>query len=134
MTRQRVLLQCPVHFTEGRYMGQRSAVLLALTALGWSVFTLVAPGVVLGQASQPASRPVARVGAQPADDLIALNFPESVEIKVLADYVSRRLDLNIIYGEDVGAQRVILRTPARISSSSATRASACTCSAAGRAI
>src|SRR5436305_10927759 len=95
-------------------MGRYWAVLFALTAIS-VVCTLATPALAQGQALRPATQPAPpAAAAAPADDLIALNFPESVEIKVLADYVSRRLDLNIIYGEDVGAQRVILKTPARI--------------------
>src|SRR5215218_9374653 len=82
----------------------RRSVVLCLWA-----FTVVVPRAL----AQPATAPVATQPAA-AGELITLNLPETVEIRTLADYVSKRLDLNIIYGEDVGAQRVVVRAPAKL--------------------
>ena len=55
---------------------------------------------------------------QPADSLISLNFPENVDLKILVDYVSQRLNLNIIYQDDqLANQRVTLKSPTRIPAS-----------------
>ena len=43
--------------------------------------------------------------------MITLNLPESVDLKTLSDYVSKRLELNILYSDDVGTQRVVMIGP-----------------------
>lgn len=45
------------------------------------------------------------------DNAITLKFPESMEIKLLIDYVCQRLNINIIYDEQVGNKRITLKTP-----------------------
>lgn len=47
-------------------------------------------------------------------DRILLNFPENVELKVVIDYVSRRLNVNILYDEQAVAQRVTIKAPAEV--------------------
>jgi type II secretory pathway component GspD/PulD (secretin) len=86
----------------------------------WFAVSLWALGVVATRAAaQPATAPAATApatttGPASSGELITLNLPESVELKTLADYVSKRLDLNIMYSEEVGAQRVAVRTPAKL--------------------
>lgn len=64
------------------------------------------------------------IGAEPEKPpeaekaLISLNFPENLELKVLIDYVSQRLTINILYDEQVGNKRVTLRSPAQVPQSS----------------
>ncbi|MDB5298880.1 MAG: type secretion system protein GspD, partial [Phycisphaerales bacterium] len=80
-------------------------------SLGLWLWTLVvlAPRALAQQAA------TAPATTQPAaGELITLNLSEGVELKTLADYVSKRLDLNIVYSDDVGAQRVVIRTPAKL--------------------
>ena len=45
---------------------------------------------------------------------IALDFPENVELKVLIEFVSKRLGLNMVYDDKVAAKRVTLRSPAKV--------------------
>ncbi len=72
-------------------------------------------GVVMGLAALSSSS-----GAQPQDkgDLkngrISLNFPENLELKVLTEYVSQRLGLNILYDEQIGNRRVTIKAPSKI--------------------
>ena len=47
-------------------------------------------------------------------ELIKLNFPDGVQIKVLIDYVSDRLGVNILYSDAVAQQRVTVLSPATI--------------------
>src|SRR5258706_4451370 len=76
----------------------------------WLLMLIVLAPRALPQ--QATTAPVATT--KPAvGELITLNLPEGVELKTLADYVSQRLDLNILYSEDVGAQRVVVRTPGK---------------------
>ena len=63
-------------------------------------------------ANGPSTSPPATQTA--AAELISLNFPDAVELKVLIDYVSQRLGINVIYDEQTVAQRVSLRTPTKI--------------------
>jgi general secretion pathway protein D len=52
---------------------------------------------------------------KPADDgMIQLNLPESIEAKLLIDYVSKRLGMNILYDSDIGGTRLTMHAPARI--------------------
>jgi general secretion pathway protein D len=48
---------------------------------------------------------------QVSGDLIQLNFPENTDLKVLIEYVSQRLDVNILYDEQAVAQKITLRSP-----------------------
>ena len=62
-------------------------------------------------------RPALAQTTQPTadDNLIALNFPENLELKTLVDYVSQRLGFNVSYQEEqLLNQRVTIKAPARI--------------------
>ncbi len=61
--------------------------------------------------THPATAPAT---APAAPEMIALNFPDDVEVGTLIDYVSRRLGINILYQDPVGKARVTLRTPAEV--------------------
>ncbi|HET6427589.1 MAG TPA: secretin N-terminal domain-containing protein [Phycisphaerae bacterium] len=50
--------------------------------------------------------------------MITLNFPENTEIKILVEYVSERLGMNILYDEKVGTQRFTVKAPTPIPLSS----------------
>ncbi len=49
---------------------------------------------------------------------ITPKFPEKMEIKLLIDYVSQRLNINIIYDEQVGNKRITLKAPEPITEKS----------------
>lgn len=73
------------------------------------VMTLVAAG------------PVARGQAQGADasgGMVTLNFPDSLDLKVLVDYVGKRTGLNFIYDQQAISRRITLNAPQPIPSSS----------------
>jgi len=67
---------------------------------------------ILAQARMPGGT------TKPADDLVSLNFPENLELKLLVEYVSQRLGINFIYDEQIVAQRITLKTPTRVPASS----------------
>ncbi|QNN21543.1 hypothetical protein HED60_04390 [Planctomycetales bacterium ZRK34] len=48
------------------------------------------------------------------DTSIQLNLPENVELKILVDYVSERLNLNIFYDEQIANKRVTIKAPGKI--------------------
>jgi general secretion pathway protein D len=50
----------------------------------------------------------------PADTLISLNLPENAPVKVLLDYVSQEFNLNILYDEQLGNQRLTIKAPAKL--------------------
>lgn len=54
----------------------------------------------------------------PAEELISLNFPENLELKVLIEYVSQRLGINILYDEQTVSQRLTIQSPTKIPKSS----------------
>lgn len=94
------------------------------------LFTVAALAMTArGQSTQPSSAPVTRPAAAPSRPLAAgegilpaangggmirLNFPDNVEVKVLVEYVSQRLGINILYDEQIGAQKVTIKAPTPI--------------------
>ncbi len=66
----------------------------------------MAPGDV------PAGEPP--IAAAPAQGMIELNFPENVELKVLADYVGKRLGINFIYDEQILQKRITIKATQQI--------------------
>lgn len=50
----------------------------------------------------------------PAQEMIQLNFPENLEVKVLVDYVSKRLGINILYDQSVVREKVTIASPTSI--------------------
>lgn len=48
---------------------------------------------------------------QPAPGMVALNFPENVDLKVLVDYVGQRQSINFLYDEQLASKRVTLKAP-----------------------
>ena len=65
----------------------------------------------IAQTTQPANQPT------PTAPAIALNFPSSVEVKALVDYVSSRTGLNIVYDDELlkKAGTVAIRSPNKMS-------------------
>lgn len=76
-------------------------------------------GVVLGvvvvtaRPMQVAAQGTAAKTAQ-QDDLVQLNFPQAVPIQTLVDYVSQRLNINILYDQEIGNKQINLRASAPI--------------------
>ena len=70
--------------------------------------TPTAPGAV-----PPTQAPAAETPTE-TGDLIQLNFPQTVELQVLIEYVSKRLGINIIYDETLAKTRVSVLSPAKI--------------------
>ena len=84
-------------------------------AICYSAFLCAASPQCLGQSAAPQPSPPATL---PAAEMIALNFPDNVEVKSLIEYVSDRLGINILYDEQVANQRLTIKTPAEIPKSS----------------
>lgn len=65
--------------------------------------------------SQPTSQPTTQpVTSQPSPKMIQLNFPPNMEIRVLAEYVGRRMGVNILYDDAVGRKRVTILATTKI--------------------
>ena len=78
---------------------------------------ILTPALLAALAAAPApaqTRPATTPTSPAAPEMIALNFPDDVEVGTLIDYVSRRLGINILYQDPVGKARVTLRTPAEV--------------------
>jgi len=90
-------------------MRQGAKASLLIAAL-WAVTaaTAAADDPHISSATQPAAE----------EKMIQLNFPQNMEVKVLVEYVSKRLDINILYDESVGRKRITLLSPAKIPESS----------------
>lgn len=67
---------------------------------------------------QVAHDAAAQAQEAPAEPMIRLNFPQDLELETFVEYVSRRLDINILYDQEVARRRVTLRSPAEIPESS----------------
>ena len=50
--------------------------------------------------------------------MIELAFSENVELKVVIDYVAKRLDMNVLYDEQVGGKPVTIKSPGPVPRSS----------------
>jgi len=75
-------------------------------------------GAVLGWLAACGGVPTA--SAKPEDEtladgsLIELNFPESTEVKMLVDYVSKRLGLNILYDRSLVQKKITISAHTRV--------------------
>ncbi len=78
------------------------------------VVLLAVAHVSLGQVAGEGTTPATQSG----EELIALQFPPDLELKVLIQYVGDRLGINFIYDEQTVAQKITLVSPVKISKSS----------------
>lgn len=69
---------------------------------------IAAAGVSL---AQPAPAPAA---SQPAEGFVELNFPPNVELRVVLEYLSERLGLNLLYDEQVDGKKLTMTSPTRV--------------------
>lgn len=80
--------------------------------------TLVRGAMVLTLCAGPlfAQAPAAAPASQPAGaELVAMDFPEDgIDLALLADIVTQRLHIPILYDEQVKGKRVVIRVPARV--------------------
>ncbi|MEM6554218.1 MAG: secretin N-terminal domain-containing protein, partial [Planctomycetota bacterium] len=53
-----------------------------------------------------------------AEATVRLNLPPNVELRLLVDYVSERMGMNILYGDEVARARVTLKAPVEVPVSS----------------
>jgi len=56
--------------------------------------------------------------AAPAGPTVKIDFPENEELKTIIDYVSRRVNVRIVYDEKIGGKKVTIRSPVEIPVSS----------------
>jgi type II secretory pathway component GspD/PulD (secretin) len=56
--------------------------------------------------------------APPADANVQLNFPQAIEIQNLVDYVSQRLNIKILYDEQIANKQITIKAPTEIPASS----------------
>jgi len=93
-----------------------AGVALAILAVGATVLSAAARH----RGSEGLSPPVSRRGAEaqataPADgDLIQLNFPDNMPVKVLVDYVGQRLGMNVLYDESILRKQVTIAAPTKV--------------------
>lgn len=64
-----------------------------------------------GPAAQAASAGAEEGKGDEGESLVELNFPPQTELRLLIDYVSQRLGVNIPCDEAVGGKAVTLQTP-----------------------
>ncbi len=76
-----------------------------------SIFT---PFVVAACLLFPAEPADAQATRPPEKEMIQLRFPEDLQIKVLVEYVSKRVGLNLLYDEAAVRKRVTISAPTKI--------------------
>jgi type II secretory pathway component GspD/PulD (secretin) len=66
--------------------------------------------------AQPPPMPLANPGpvAPVAEGMVSLDLPPEVELSTLVEYISRRLNQNIVYGAELANKKVTVRAPAQI--------------------
>jgi len=79
-----------------------------VTAVLW----LLSASPLMAQAAE--TDHIAEVAVMSADPMIELNFSENVELKVLVDYVAKRLNINVLYDEQVGNKMVTIKSPGQV--------------------
>ena len=88
----------------------------------WLAGSMATSPVLAAGPIPPALQPAQPGGAQappaqPAsgdESLIQLNFPENVEVKILIDYVAKRLGMNLVYDDGAVRKRISILTPAKV--------------------
>jgi general secretion pathway protein D len=55
-----------------------------------------------------------KVASPPGPAMVQLNFPEEVELKILVDYVSKRLGVKILYDDQIANKKVSIKAPGPI--------------------
>lgn len=68
----------------------------------------LAAAFVSGEAAaQPAA-------SQPAPGFVELNFPPNVKLRVVVEYLSKRLGINLLYDEQVDGKTLTIPSPTRV--------------------
>ncbi len=79
------------------------------------VIVVAAVGVSAGVAgAQTDLTATSRPATRPAVAMIRLRLPEELQIKLLIEYVSKRLGMNILCSESIGTRRITLLAPEEI--------------------
>jgi type II secretory pathway component GspD/PulD (secretin) len=78
----------------------------------WMTALAIGLAVASAAAAEPADAP------EPSDGMVALNFPEDLDLKVLIDYVGNRPSVNFIYDEQIGGRKVTIKAPTKIPAAS----------------
>jgi general secretion pathway protein D len=86
----------------------RRLILRAVVAL---VVVTTQGRVAKAQSAMPAE-------ATPQQAMVQLNFPEEVELKLLVDYVSSRLDVKILYDDQLASKRITIKSPGQVPTNS----------------
>lgn len=79
---------------------------------GLVAFLFFIPSMSISSYSQDST------SSDPAEGMITLNLTGNIELKLLIDYVSQRLDLNILYDHHVESKKVTIQAPKTIHQSS----------------
>jgi general secretion pathway protein D len=109
-----------VRMPRGRflYLPACAAMTLAAAATAPASAQPAAPGPpAAGRPTAATTRPAAaaaRPATGPAAAMVELNLPPDVELRVVVDYLAKRLGLNVIYDEKVDNKRVTLAAGAKV--------------------
>lgn len=89
----------------------RRSCLLSTSIIAWLwAGMLIAPALAQNAAPPP-----------PAQGMVRLNFPQEIELKILVDYVSSRLGINILFDEQLANKKISVKAPGDIPAESLLR-------------
>lgn len=84
-----------------------------LKAIVWGAVFLLGVEAVYAQDAPADDKP-----QEQEEELIQFNLPENVSLKVLADFVGQKLDLNIVYDQQINGRTVTIKAPNALPASS----------------
>jgi type II secretory pathway component GspD/PulD (secretin) len=81
---------------------------------------ILAPSRCPAQQTRPVATAAAasRPATTAANGFVELNLPPDVELRVVVDYIAKRLGMNVIYDQRVDGQKLTLTTPGRVPTAS----------------
>ncbi|MBX2852949.1 MAG: hypothetical protein KTR15_14535 [Phycisphaeraceae bacterium] len=84
-----------------------------LKAIVWGAVLLLGVEAVCAQDAPADPKP-----QEQEEELIRFNLPENVSLKVLADFIGQKLDLNIVYDQQLNGRTVTIKAPNALPASS----------------
>jgi len=90
--------------------------LALLAALAGPIWLGACPAFAAPAASQPAPTGASpQPATQPSEaEMIQLNLPKNLQVKTLVEYISQRMQMNILYDESLVKGTVMVNSPAKI--------------------
>ncbi len=102
--------------SQGRTKTNRSANMIALVALMAALALCIHTTLASDTNDQAAGNALPDPQAPPVrePELVSLNFPDDMELKLLAEYVSQRTGLKLLYDPKISGKRITIKAPTQV--------------------